>query len=146
MIEKKNSRTFNTASDIDGVCIAIQNQIYYWMNNKNLCVQGTLTNLTDSIPSLPDECSITNIQVSKTIAQDKAPGPDSIDIKTAKTLARVFSLEDRLKQDIEFSQDEFSSKIPQFLMEVTDKVYRHQGRGGVHYSPNSESAMHDIVM
>jgi hypothetical protein len=43
-------------------------------------------------------------------------GHDSI--TTAKNLARAFSLEDRIKQDVEFSHDEFSSKIPQFLMEV----------------------------
>ena len=99
------------------------------MNDKNLqCTQGTSTNLTDSIPSLPDEGSATNTQVSKTIAQDKAD-PDSIDIKTAKTLARVFSLEDRLKQDVEFSQDEFSSKIPQFLMEVTVRAVGDWGGG-----------------
>ena len=94
-------------------------------------MQGTSTNLTDSIPSLPEEGSTTNTQVSKTIAQDKAPDPDPDSIKTAKTLARVFSLEDRLKQDqVEFSQDEFSSKIPQFLMEVTDKLYQALGGRG----------------
>ena len=117
------------------------------MHDKNLqCTQGTSTNLTDSIPSLPDEGSTTNTQVSKTIAQDKAPGPDPDSIKTAKTLARVFSLEDRLKQDIEFSQDEFSSKIPQFLMEVTDKLSGPLGEGvDMHiYAPNSKSAMHVV--
>ena len=39
-------------------------------------------------------------------------------IKTAHNLARVFSLEDKLQQHLSFSQDEFSMKIPQLLMEV----------------------------
>ena len=106
-------------------------------------MQGTSTNLTDSIPSLPEEGSATNTQVSKYVAQDKAPcpDPDSIDIKTAKTLARVFFLEDRLKQDVEFSQDEFSSKIPQFLMEVTVRLLGTPGRGGGG-GGCSKSAMH----
>lgn len=117
--------------------------------------QGSSTNLTDSVPSLPDEGltvnaevlkitvqdnrvpvegSTVNTEVSKITAQEnkalvdhnsiKPVSHNSIkpvnhnSIKAAKNLARVFSLEDRLKQEVEFSQDEFSSKILQFLLEV----------------------------
>lgn len=83
-----------------------------------------MTNLIGSIPSLPDEDSqqhgstARNPEVPTLTAHDKAP-VDHDSIKTAKNLARVFSLEDTLKRELEVSQDEFSSKIPQFLMEVT---------------------------
>ena len=85
--------------------------------------QGSSINLTGSVPSLLDEGSqqydsTENIDGS-TAATDKAPVDHAIEsIKTAKNLARVFSLEDRLKQELELSQDDFSSKIPQLLMEV----------------------------
>ena len=82
--------------------------------------QGSSTNLTGSLPSLLDESSQQHGSLANTDGStvvDKAP-VDHDSIKTAKNLARVFSLEDRLKEELEFSQDEFSSKIPQFLMEV----------------------------
>ena len=38
--------------------------------------------------------------------------------KTATNLARVFSLEDKLRQRLRTSHDEFSKKIPSLLIEV----------------------------
>ena len=86
--------------------------------------QGSSTNLTGSVPSLlldedsQQHDSTENIDRS-TATTDKAPVDHAIEsIKTAKNLARVFSLEDRLKQELELSRDDFSSKIPQLFMEV----------------------------
>ena len=82
--------------------------------------QDSSTNLTDSLPSLLDKSSQQHDSLANTDGStviDKSP-VDHDSIETAKNLARVFSLEDRLKKELEFSQDEFSSKIPQFLMEV----------------------------
>ena len=94
------------------------------MHTQNL-YQGSSTNLSGSLPSLPDEGSqqqqrgsTANTEVPTHTAHDNV-SVDHDSIKTAKNLARVFSLEDTLKREFEFSQDEFSSKIPQFLMEVT---------------------------
>lgn len=39
-------------------------------------------------------------------------------IKTAKNLSRIFSLEEKLKEELTLTQDEFCRKIPYLLMEV----------------------------
>ena len=83
-------------------------------------MQGSSTNLTGSVPSLPDEGSRQHdslVNADESTLADRVP-VDHDSIITAKNLARVFSLEERLKQGLDISQDEFSSKIPQFLMEV----------------------------
>ena len=84
--------------------------------------QGSSTNLTDSETSLPDEGSTVNTEASKITVQDNKAPVNHNSIKAAKNLARVFSLEDRLKQEVEFSEDKFSSKIPQFLLEVSEAL------------------------
>ena len=85
--------------------------------------QGSSANLSDSEPLLPDEGSTVDTEAPKITVQDNKAPVDHDSIKAAKNLARVFSLEDRLKQEVEFSQDEFSSKIPQFLLEVSEALY-----------------------
>lgn len=95
--------------------------IHHWMNELNFQrdTQGSSTNLSGSVPSLPDEGSTANTEVSKVTAHGSAPARHGSIKTAAKNLVRVFSLEDRLKEELEFSQDEFASKIAQFLMDVS---------------------------
>ena len=60
-------------------------------------------------------------QDSKVVVDNQTITERDIDqqsIKTARNLIRVFSLEDKLKQQLSLSQDEFTSKIAQLLLEV----------------------------
>ena len=76
--------------------------------------------LTGSIQSVIEDGS--HQQDSKEAVDNLTATEKAVDqqsIRTARNLVRVFSLEDKLKQQLSLSQDEFRSKIAQLLIEVS---------------------------
>ena len=61
------------------------------------------------------------IETDELTSIDKASS-DRSSAKTACNLARVFSMEEKLKQELELSQDKFSNVIPQLLKEVINAI------------------------
>lgn len=74
-----------------------------------------LTSSTQSIMEGDSHKNNSKDTIDSSTTKDTA---DQQSAKTAKNLARLFSLEDKLKQQLSFSQDEFKHKIAQLLIEV----------------------------
>ena len=81
-------------------------------------MQGSSTLLTNSSQSVVEDGSHQQ-ELEDTGEGDKTVAVDYREsIRTARNLAKVFSMEHQLQKHLKLSQDEFSMKIPHLLMEV----------------------------